>query len=149
MFRPRGFSPPRRLTPHTGLGSIAPRNRMKFATLPGFSPDNDQPKPICTGRIPPIPAARFTPSEEFPSSIAVPHHCGLCLSCCSVASRPRPHRSENSTLLCVPTGRRLLLTSLAAEAAQVRLLPPSVPLIAATLEPKPSSASVRFSQLIG
>jgi len=25
-----------------------------------------------------IPAARFTPFEEFPSSAAVPHHCGRC-----------------------------------------------------------------------
>jgi hypothetical protein len=26
----------------------------------------------------PFPAARFTPFEEFPSSAAVPHHCGRC-----------------------------------------------------------------------
>jgi len=31
------------------------------------------------GRAPAIPAARFGPSEEFPSSAAAPHRCGRCL----------------------------------------------------------------------
>jgi len=39
MFRPRGFAPPRRLTPHTGLGFIAPRSQMEFAAFQsGHSP---------------------------------------------------------------------------------------------------------------
>jgi hypothetical protein len=31
-----------------------------------------------------IPATRFTPFEEFPSSAAVPHHCGRCLPAVTV-----------------------------------------------------------------
>ena len=30
------------------------------------------------GRAPTAPAARLIPFKEFPSSAAVPHHCGLC-----------------------------------------------------------------------
>jgi hypothetical protein len=29
MFRPRGFTPPRRLSPRGGHGSVAPRNRSR------------------------------------------------------------------------------------------------------------------------
>jgi hypothetical protein len=31
------------------------------------------------GHVPAVLAARFVPSKEFPSSAAVPHHCGRCL----------------------------------------------------------------------
>ena len=41
-----------------------------------------------------LPATRFTPFEDFPSSTAVPHHCGRCLLAVTVAihlrHRPRP-----------------------------------------------------------
>jgi len=96
-FRPRGFSPPRRFTPRTGLGFIAPRNRMEFAAFPGCAPIIRRPKSTTDGRRSPFPATRFTPSEEFRSSIAVPHHCGRyplavlplhCRLCAEAPNRP-------------------------------------------------------------
>jgi hypothetical protein len=56
-----------------------------------------------------VPATRFTPFEDFPSSAAVPHHCGRCLHAvadrrparqpaeagrCAVRSRPKPEASN-------------------------------------------------------
>jgi len=98
-FRPRGFSPPRRFTPHTGFGFIAPRNRMKFATFLGLATHNPQPKPTISGKHPPFPAARFTPLEEFPSPVAVPHHCGRCPPVVLSRPSPWPHRSETQDLV--------------------------------------------------
>jgi hypothetical protein len=79
LFHPRGFSPPRWFTPHRSLGSIAPRNRKGFATFPSVPPANGRPKPTTDGSASLFPATRFTPLEEYPSSVAVPHHCGRCL----------------------------------------------------------------------
>lgn len=69
MFRPRGFSPPRRFTPHTG-------SRVCCAPLPVWgSPRFGQPGagPVRrrwrTSLRPPRDAG-FTPYEEFPSSTA-------------------------------------------------------------------------------
>jgi len=99
LFRPRGFAPPRRFTPHTGFGFIAPRNRMEFAAFPRFAPICGQPKLTTDGERSPIPATRFTPLEEFPSPVAVPHHCGHCpLAVLSLCDRfdCRSTRSDHS-----------------------------------------------------
>jgi hypothetical protein len=40
-----------------------------------------------------FPAMRFTPSEDFPSPAAAPHHCGRCLLAVTVA--PRRHRGRS------------------------------------------------------
>jgi hypothetical protein len=77
-FRPCGFSPLQRFTPRTGFEFIAPRNRMEFATFPASAPTRCRPKSTTDGEPSPFPATRFTPSEEYPSPVAVPHHCGLC-----------------------------------------------------------------------
>jgi len=87
-FRPRGFSPPRRFTPLTGLGFVAPRSRMGFVAFLESAPTQRQPKPTINGEQSSFPATRFTPSEEFPSSVAVPHHCGRCPLVVCDASRP-------------------------------------------------------------
>jgi hypothetical protein len=106
-FRPRGFSPPQRFTPRTSLGFIAPRNRIEFAAFPGCVPIIRRPKSTTDGRRSPFPATRFTPFEEFRSSIAVPHHCGryplavLSLHCRLCAEAP--NRSSR-----VPTSRRAI-----------------------------------------
>jgi len=76
MFRPRGFAPPRRLTPRKGYGLIASRNQMEFVTFPSCAPIFHRPKSTTDGRRSPFPATRFTPFKEFPSPVAVPHHCG-------------------------------------------------------------------------
>jgi hypothetical protein len=72
-FRPRGFSPPRRFTSHRGCGFVAPRYRLWGSTrfLVWFPV---HPKVCWTSS--PFPAPRVVPSEEFPLSAAVPHHCG-------------------------------------------------------------------------
>lgn len=53
-----------------------------------------------------FPATRFTPSEDFPSPTAAPHHCGRCLSCrcrrarvfsaAEAAASSRPHAVETA-----------------------------------------------------
>jgi hypothetical protein len=65
-----------------------------------------------------IPATRFTPFEDFPSSAAVPHHCGPCLPAVTVLPgagtdmsrfpcRTRTHRSGTRTpAWTLPGGRR-------------------------------------------
>jgi len=57
------------LHPETELGSL------RFWSL---APTDSWPKPITCGELSSVLATRFTPSEEFPSSVAVPHHCGRC-----------------------------------------------------------------------
>jgi hypothetical protein len=74
-FRPRGFSPPRRLPPHRGCGFVAPRCRLWSSTrFPSRIPGH--PRVSCKSFA--FPAPRVIPFEEFPSSAAVPHHCGRC-----------------------------------------------------------------------
>ena len=75
-FRPRGFAPPRRLAPRASHGSVAPRNRSKVRRVSCAPPSRaTRRRPDQTVQI---PATRFTPFEDFPSSAAVPHHCGRC-----------------------------------------------------------------------
>jgi len=59
----------------------APRKRESFET---------QPLALSGG----IPATRFTPLDEFPSSAAAPHHCGRCPPVVTTCSVPRPTRPE-------------------------------------------------------
>jgi hypothetical protein len=86
-FRPRGLSPPRRLSPRWGCGFVAPRCRLWSSTrflLPA--------SPLTRGwmwMVVAFPASRVIPFEEFPSSAAVPHHCGRCPLDVSTRS-PRP-----------------------------------------------------------
>lgn len=49
-----------------------------------------------------FPATRFIPLDEFPSSTAVPHHCGLCplaVTTCSVSAFPRAPKNVLRTTL--------------------------------------------------
>jgi hypothetical protein len=98
-FRPRGFSPPRRLSPRRGCGFVAPRCR------PWGSSRFRLPAPAASaeaaGARTPSPRCGLTPFEGFPSPIAAPHHCGRCLhavaarSCCRApeGSLPIPRRA--------------------------------------------------------
>jgi hypothetical protein len=87
-FRPRGFSPPRRFTPLTGLGFIAPRNRIGFVAFPDCAPikkptEADNPwwtvilsrNAVHTLRRIPLASSRTASLRPLPP-------------CCSVASRP-------------------------------------------------------------
>ena len=77
LFRPRGFAPPRRFPPRESHGSVAPRNRSRVRRVSCVPPARATRRRL--GRTGSIPATRFTPFEDFPSSVAVPHHCGRCL----------------------------------------------------------------------
>jgi hypothetical protein len=82
-FRPRGFSPPRRLAPLGGSGMLQPdpdRVRCVSRRLPSARLLRDPKVPLQAVELhPPFLATRLVPFEAFPSSTAVPHHCGLCL----------------------------------------------------------------------
>jgi len=56
-FRPRGFTPPRRVSPHTGLGDIAPRFRTRFVVFP-------LPNTLCHTRLPPEDGVRGVPNDR-------------------------------------------------------------------------------------
>jgi hypothetical protein len=97
LFRPRGFTPPRRLPPHQGRGSVAPHSRPRGSPRFGPAPVHHRPGPRSetpwTGSH--LPAA-WVPFEGFPSSAAVPHHCDplpscRCLSPDSPKGRAPPH----------------------------------------------------------
>jgi hypothetical protein len=91
-FRPRGFSPPRRLSPRRGCRFVAPCCRLWGSTrCPLRLPD--RPKAPC--KTVAFPAPHFIPFEEFPSSAAAPHHCGRCLPV--ITARPsRPNQLDRS-----------------------------------------------------
>jgi len=98
LFRPRGFSPPRRLTPRPGPECIATRagqDSLRFTlSLPTQSLDKSMDR---SGNPTRLPATRFTPFEEYPSSVAVPHHCGRCLpAVTSPASLAEAEASANT-----------------------------------------------------
>jgi hypothetical protein len=87
-FRPGSFSLLRRFTPHTGLGSIAPRNRMEFAAFPSFAPTYCQPKPTTDGRQSLFPARAVHTLRRIPLACSRTASLRPLPSCCSVASRP-------------------------------------------------------------
>jgi len=96
------------LHPETELGSL------RFWSL---APTDSRPKPTTCGELSSVPATRFTPFEEFPSSVAVLHHCSRCplvvlsLQCRSediAAFRIDPFTCQQAAVA---------ITSLAAEAA--------------------------------
>ena len=65
-----------------GRGFIAPRSQpgvRRVSGLAAFSAARGRRRWAGT-----FPATRFTPFEEFPSSAAVPHHCGRCLRAVTV-----------------------------------------------------------------
>jgi hypothetical protein len=66
-FRPRGFAPPRRFSPRVSCGSVAPRNRSRVHRV-SCLPAGGRPKAATMQGS--VPAVRFAPSEEFPSSAA-------------------------------------------------------------------------------
>jgi hypothetical protein len=68
MFRPRGFAPPRRLSPRGSCGSVAPRNRSRVHRVSSLPARGGRPKAASMPGT--VPAVRFAPSEEFPSSAA-------------------------------------------------------------------------------
>lgn len=63
-FRPRGFAPPRRLPPHLGRGSVAPRSRpwgsSRFQQAKPGSPEG------ATEPLPPFPRRGSDPSKGSP-----------------------------------------------------------------------------------
>jgi len=83
-FRPRGFSPPRRLAPLQGSRRVAAWfgwGSLRFTACPSPQSLRSTRRPRApTGASgwTPFPATRFIPLEAFPSSAAVPHHCGRC-----------------------------------------------------------------------
>ena len=85
LFRPRGFSPPRRLAPRDGLECVATRAdhgvRRVSTWLAGRS--------LLLPRRPGFPATQL-PLDEFPSLTAVPHHCGRCPPVVTAHSCRRP-----------------------------------------------------------
>jgi hypothetical protein len=95
-FRPRGFSPPRRLAPLRGCGFVAPRFRPWGSSR--FSRPGAAASEEATGAEAQSPRCGFGPFEGFPSPVAAPHHCGLCLR--AVAARPPPRQ------LALPAGPR-------------------------------------------
>jgi len=95
------------------------KSSLRFQVLPPPSASRSQ---RLMGDGPLFPHARFTPFEEFPSPVAVPHHCGRCLLAV-LSHRDRfKHRSARSDQLCVPTSAATS-ASLAAEAARAHLSP--------------------------
>jgi hypothetical protein len=101
-FRPRGFSPPRRLAPLWGVQACCSPVRTGFAVFPDAAlapiaswtngPRSDQ-----SSNRTSFPTTRFVPFEAFPSSAAGSHHCDPLPSC---RCRP-PHpgvRTEVRTL---------------------------------------------------
>jgi len=72
-FRSRGFSPPQRLPPYASSQHLA------MCCQPGFAMFRRM-RPISVGRTylitPSLLPITHSPPEEFPSSAAVPHHCG-------------------------------------------------------------------------
>jgi hypothetical protein len=100
-FRPRGFSPPRRFSPRRGCGFVAPRCQLWSSTrFPSRLPGH--PRVSCKSF--PFPASRVIPFEEFPSSAAVPHHCGLC-PLAFAARSPCPDLLDRSRVRCRPRSR--------------------------------------------
>jgi len=72
---------------HNGLLRAEVTGLLHPATGQGFAAFHVRPpaRPKA-GRRGKIPATRFTPFEEFPSSAAAPHHCGRCLPAVTVLS---------------------------------------------------------------
>jgi hypothetical protein len=75
-FRPRGFPPPRRFTPHSGLECVATRDGHGVRSVSAVLSILPGPKTYQGWESHRFLATGFTPLEESPSSVAVPHHCG-------------------------------------------------------------------------
>jgi hypothetical protein len=111
-LRPSGATqttvpPPWFLSTVTGCSARQPQAccslvpAMGFTAFPPFAnPDTGRIQRLAPSKG--IPAARFIPFDEFPSSAAVPHHCGRCppaITACSVSALPRPpKRTLRATL---------------------------------------------------
>jgi hypothetical protein len=93
----RGFSPLRRFTPRRGLGFVAPQSRPGFTAFRRALPTSSRPKPTVDGDDSPLPAMRFTPFEEFLSSVAVLRHRSRCPHAVRFAYPPLEHRSTPTT----------------------------------------------------
>jgi hypothetical protein len=107
VFRPRGLSPPRRFAPHRGCGFVAPRCRLWGSTrFPSRLPAH--PRVPCKAFA--FPAPRVIPFEEFPSSAAVPHHCGLCPPAIAARS-PCPDLLDRSRAWRRPCSRSCLVAA--------------------------------------
>jgi hypothetical protein len=76
-FRPRGFAPPRRLTPRWSCGSVAPRNRPRVHRVSrdptGWSPEGG---PRCRDGS---PRCDSHPPKSSPRQQPDSHHCDRCL----------------------------------------------------------------------
>jgi len=82
------------LHPETGKSSL------RFQVLPPPSVSRSQ---RLMGDGPLFPLARFTPFEEFPSPVAVPHHCGRCLLAVMSLANRSEHRNVRPDRVRVPT----------------------------------------------
>jgi hypothetical protein len=97
MFRPRGFSPPRRVAPQKSPGLVASRYRKEFAAFRHRSrhspPDTSEEVLARVRSTTAFPAAPFTPLEEVPPPAAASHHCDRC----PLAVAPPPSSSRASS----------------------------------------------------
>lgn len=83
--RPRGLSPPRRVAPQRGCRSVAPCSGHGVHRVLRVGP------PVLGRSRFRVILARLTvrtPLDEFPSPVAVPHHCGRCPLAVSTTSGP-------------------------------------------------------------
>jgi len=89
-FRPRGFSPPRRFTPHSRSRAccIPVPEGVRRVCAPQATASNTavRRRPHHPSYPANFPAAPFTPLEEVPPTAAVSHLCDRCL----LAVRPPP-----------------------------------------------------------
>jgi len=120
----------------TVSGLLHPDTRWSSLRFWMAPPKVCRPKPTPNGEQTPFPATRFTPLEEFPSPVAVPHHCGRCplavLSHCCRFGR----RSVRLDLSCVPTATATS-ASLRAEAIRAQVLRRPCVLTLTDLAPPP------------
>jgi len=80
MFRPRGFSPPRRFAPRASREFVAPHCQLEVRCVSCPVVHMHAAEAALCGTGPYLsPQRLFTPLEGFPSSAAVPCHHGRCL----------------------------------------------------------------------
>jgi hypothetical protein len=91
LFRPRGFAPPRRLSPRMSCGFVAPRNRPRVHRV-SCVPAGGRPKAAeCRDQF---PRCVSHPPKSFPRQQPETHHCVRCLPVVAVLPggehRPKP-----------------------------------------------------------
>jgi hypothetical protein len=106
-FRPCGFSPPRRFTPHSRSRACCipvpegVRRVSSHCHREPVPPSEDDDTTRASMR--PFPQAPFTPLEEVPPTAAASHHCDRCL----LAVKPPPLHNTSAVPLRRPSTSRL------------------------------------------